>query len=193
MQVETADHGRAERLLERGDGIETDELAVLRTKIDLGEVGGLVNSLARLDADVVALAVTGFVVVLGDVDPPVSMLMASATSCVLRLAAAMRRRSGWKTELRQVELQVGVDAASAGSARSLALKFSGEAPDLPVVFAGEHELQRFAALGPDHRVRGGEGACAGDLGQLLAQDRQQFLLRDLAPRPAPCVRRRCPG
>ena len=58
---------------------------------------------------------------------------------------------------------------SAGSSAELALKFSGEAPDLLQVFAGEHELQRFAALALHHRVGAAEGACARDLGQLLAQ------------------------
>ena len=75
--------------------------------------------------------------------------------------------------------------------RELALEFAREAPDFLQVFAGEHELQRFAALALHHRV-GRRRRVRRDLGQLLAQDGQQFLLRDLSSARAACVRRPVP-
>jgi hypothetical protein len=94
--------------------------------------------------------------------PPVSMFTASATSLDDRLAAAMRSRSGTEHQLRQVELEVGVDAADAGHGGELLLQFAREAADFVDVLAGQHELQRLAALAAADDGEGrGEGARAG--------------------------------
>jgi hypothetical protein len=69
LQVEAADHGRAEGFAEARHAVEAHQLAVLVAQEDLRQVGRLGElAFRRLDADVVALAVAGLVVELGDVD-----------------------------------------------------------------------------------------------------------------------------
>jgi hypothetical protein len=85
---------------------------------------------------------------------------------------------GREYQLRQVELNVAVDAANAGHGRESLLELLGQAAHFLQIVAGQDELQRFAALSGAHqRQRRGEGAGAGHAAEFLANGGEHFVLR----------------
>jgi len=182
LQVEAADHGGAERFAETGDRVETYQLALAVAQIDLREICRLQEfAFTALDAYVVALAVAGLVVVLGDIDAASQHVDGQRDIRRAQAGGGNAQAIRLEDELRQVELEVRIDAsAETGFGSQPGLQFAPQAADLDQLLAGKDELQGLATLPLDHRVGCGKDAGAGNLRQFLAQDGQDLLLRDLA-------------
>jgi hypothetical protein len=69
---------------------------------------------------------------------------------------------------------------SPGSAASLPCSSRPRRPTSEIFSPAQHKLQRFAALTLHHGIGRSKYASTGNLGQLLAQDGQNFLLADAA-------------
>ena len=156
----------AEGSADAGHGVDTDHLAAAAAQVDLAEIlGGSEGLFLALDAQIVAFAVAGIVVVFGGVHATDHHIDRGGDVARRKAEIGSADAIDHQLVLRQLQVQIQVHVAQPGLGQQAPLQFLGHPTYLFEVGSAHHELEGFPSGAAQVGHRDGEGADAGNGGE----------------------------
>src|SRR5690606_36850414 len=139
------DGGWPEGLTDAHDGIDADHLSIPAAEIDLAQVGlALEGGLVALDAQIVTLAITRIVIVLGGIDATDHHVDGACDLGGRKTEISGTDAVDVKLVLGQFEVEIQIHIAHARFYHESLAQFLGEPAHFIQIRAAYHELERFA-------------------------------------------------